>query len=555
MTKTSHKVIFALGLLLMAAVGPRPAHAQFAVTVVGGLGTIQETVSAAADAVTAPSVLADKIKSYVLDPLAHALAQAVLKSITASVVNSINGANGSPQFVTNLSVNLQQVGDTVGLAFVSQFMSSIVSPFSSAIGGALRSNYLQQSSVAGFFAANQCTLTQASPNINGFLSGNFRQGGWQAWFALTTQQQNNPYTLYALANSQLASVVGTAQANQRQTISQNNGFLSWCGAQTYTASQLPTPATQVAPDVTSDVNNGCPVGSTSSGDACYSCPAGDTLSGTMCTPPAAASGPGSGTQAPGSCTNSDGTPGTVETPGSVIHDSLSKALGSGIDSLVSVHDFDQMVDTILSALVTKVVSTGLSALSGSGDGSFNGGATASSNPNAGSTGSQANALAQSALTQVSQYSTAWQTIQASAQQASSTVTGLAGACSGLANDAQTALINEIQPVLTQAQQAFVSASSTAALARRVQIESNGYSNGEPGAGGALTSDTQTLAAAPPTLADVATAQAGAQVTNSATSSSPYTLTVSGGSIVDRMNLITQNAQAMRPFCGAPIPVL
>lgn len=538
-------VLFVMLMPTALLVAPRPAAACTPATPCDFINLVQNTISAVADPTSAASTYWTMLKGSVLDPLAHALAQAVLKSITASVVNSINGTNGSPQFVTNLSANLQQVGDIVALSFISQFTSSIVSPFTNAIGGALRSSYLQGSSLAGYFAANQCTLNQASPNINGFLSGNFQQGGWQAWFALTTQQQNNPFTIYALAKGQLASLATAAQTNQRQTISQNGGFLSWCGSYNPdTAALLSQPLTSMSGTLNTSIPTINADGSVSSG-------ASQTTNVTINAPTAQAQ-PGP------NCLNSDGTPGTVQTPGSVIHDTLSKALGSGVDSLVSVHDFDQMVDTILSALVTKVVSTGLSALSGSdSSSSFNGqpsGATGSTDPNANSVASQANSLAQTSLTQVSNYTTAWQTIQSAAQQASSTVTGLAGACSGLANQAQTALTNEIQPVLSQAQQAFTSAAATQALARRVQIESNGYSSGEAGAGGSLTSDTQTLAAAPPTVTDVATAQSGAQKTDAATSTSPYTLTVSGGTLVDQMNLITQNAQAMRPFCGPPLPV-
>ena len=44
--------------------------------------------------------------------------------------------------------------------------------------------------------------------VNAYLNGNWSQGGVGAWFALTTQIQNNPYTKYQSSQSQLSTIVG-----------------------------------------------------------------------------------------------------------------------------------------------------------------------------------------------------------------------------------------------------------------------------------------------------------------------------------------------------------
>lgn len=546
MSSSPRKQIAALIFLAFAALfGPQAAHADAIPTIESGpnlftnlLTTIESTISAISNPTTAVSTYATQVKGYVLDPLAHALAQAVLKQITASVVNSINGVNGSPQFVGSLALNLQQVGDTVGLSFISQFGSSNHSPFAPAISTAMRSNYLQQTSLAGFFSANQCTLSQSSPNINSFLAGNFKQGSWGSWFSLTTQQQNNPFTLYPVANGQLASVVGSAQTNQRQTIAQNNGFLSWCGP--YAAPAIAVPVNN---GVSATLNRGVP-----SIDA-----NGNVTQTTQSVAINTTTGTTGGAAQPGpNCLNSDGTPGTTQTPGSIIESTLSKTLGAGVDSLVSVHDFNQAIDTILSALANKVVSTGLAELSGSPSSSSSTTGSTSTDPNAASVASQAVSLAQGSVSKLANYTSLWSTIQSSANTASSSVAQLAVSCPALANDTQTALLTEIQPVLNQAQAAFNTASTTQALALQVENDASTYTSAGAGAGGALAADTQALAAAPPSAQDIANAQTQASVTKAASSTSPYILTVSGGTAVDQMKLIAKNAANMLPFCGPPL---
>jgi hypothetical protein len=540
--------IISLGL----GVVPYQAHAQAVqntnqisdVAPLSFLDEFKNAVTSVFSGTTAESTAWTALKGQVLDPLAHALAQAVLKQITASIVNAINGTNGSPQFVTNLAGNLQATGDQVGLSFIAQFTKQSNSPFAPAIGSAVQQNYTQQTSLAGFFAANQCTLTQSSPNINSFVAGNFSQGSWGTWLSLTGTSPNNPYVLYANTKSQAASVVGAAQTNQRQTISQNNGFLSSCPSGSTSASSITGTACTFSP-----TGNSC-----AGAEVCTPGPGQTGASGTgTCAQPTAATSD----QTAATCYDDNGNPVPVQTPGSVIESTLNKSLGSGIDSLVSVHDFDQMVDTILSALATKVVSTGLAALSGSSASSpsvtsqLASGSTAT-DPNAASVASQATTLAQNTMTQLTTYTAAWQTIQTAAQTASSSIGTLMAACSSLANAGQTALLTEVQPVLNNAQAAFASASTTQALAVQVESDATAYTAGSAGAEGALTADTQSLSVAPPSGSDVANAQSQAAVQNGATSSSPYVLTVSGGTTVDQMNLISTNAQNALPACGPPL---
>lgn len=256
---------------------------------------------------TAGSTVGNCVYNVLIVPILRAMIRALLQAITQSTINWINGGNGTgqPSFVQNLAVHLQSVGDVAALSLIAQIgqnTAAFNSPFGSSIALALQTRYAQQTSLAGFYAANQCTLSKSSPNVTSFLNGNWPQGGAAAWFALTTQSQNNPYMLYQAAQSQLGSNVSQAQTNRRQDLLQGNGFLSWC-----------------------------PSGATSN----------------------TSSGGGINPQPP--CTNANGTPVMAQTPGSTIKSYLDANLGSGIGQLVSAQDLDAAIGAIATALANRVV--------------------------------------------------------------------------------------------------------------------------------------------------------------------------------------------------------
>ena len=330
--------------------------------------------------------------------------------------------------------------------------------------------------------------------------------------------------------------------------------MSWCGDQN--ASQgfiVPATPNPLPPNI-NDPGAACPAGSTAGGDGlCYgtpTCPAGYTLSGDACTP--------SDTVAnAGSCTKSDGTPGTMQTPGSVIHDQLSTTLGSGVGKLISADEIDEIIGQLAMSMVSSVLGGSSGGLSGVAQSSSANSRSlldqyVSENASSSTSSTNVGSLAQSRLTDISNYEAAWNTILASAQTASSSVQSLIQQCSqssvprsDLVNEGQTALLTEVNPLVSKAQSALSSAETTRALANKVLSEANSTTSG---AAGALLADSQALAAAPPSSSDVVAAQTDAQSTGSATSTPPGSLTVSGSTSVDQMNLIASNAQALASAC-------
>lgn len=471
------------------------------------------------------------ITDTILIPLARAVIRQMLQQLTASVITWINGGNGTgqPSFVMNLGVHLQSVGDSAALSLITGAATAFNSPFGSAISASLRLNYLQQTSMAGFFAANQSTLSLVSPNINSFLAGNWSQGGTAAWLALTTQPQNNPYALYQSAMSQLGSNVAQAQQNRRQDLLQSNGFLSWCGGNTTSTS-----GSCVA------VNGSCPAGCVPDGYAPTGC------SGSSISP-----------QAP--CTNPDGTPANAITPGSIIHDFTQQAVvNSGFQQLIASNDLDNALGAIVNALLKNVL--GGTGLFGASQPPSGGGRSITSQlnnykPDNTAVGSSATAIAQAALDRIAAYNSAWSTIGAAANTASSSVQALITFCNAAAADtanasnqtfiaaataqvteAQTALTTYINPVIVQAQAAPGLSSTTQAFALKVSLEAATASS-------TLGTDVQTLTGMPPTAADLASAQQDATASGGAQTNpdGSLVLVANGASTVSRMNLLSTNA--------------
>ncbi len=536
-------------------IAPQLVQAQIPVTVtsdvsVPALTTAYKTTFSAIKATlnlitsytnTAANV-AEQINTYVLMPLAFVMSGDLLKMMTAAtlsfVVGGTNGT-GSMQFVVNAQGHLQIIGDTKAGAFFIQFSRNSNSPFSASITSSLRTNYLQQTSMAGFFAANRNTLPQYSSNQNAYLSGNFSKGGWSAWFALTTQDQNNPYMLYQKSNNALASVVQSAVAAREQMLSWGQGMLSWCdeGATKETVNKSSIP--RVA------------------------------------------------------CIDEDGNELPIRTPGSVITAGLNKVLGGTQDKLVQLGQMGNQVGKILGNIGTVMNTVGLaSQIMGGSSGGLSGvmqsgpggtsavtyyrddpgylGVTPSDVYQTASTLPSAGA---DKLSIISQYESAWNVIRTTAVSASTTVTRLATVCaanaanpsaSGLnidtaafasASSAQAAaaravLSGSIASVLAQANTASTTVASARAMVIQVQSQLNSSDPNVQSAGIANMATLQTMA---PTMDDLGQAQQEAQTYGAyGTTASPAgSLTVTGGSLIDQMSLIATNAQTLLTTVCAP----
>ncbi len=488
--------------------------------------TASETAfTAVKSAIDAVANVANQVNTYllvldkwVLEPLAFIESGQLLRSITAGVILFVDGvanATGVPQFVQSLSYNLQAIADTQAFSFFSEYGALSNSPFASSIVYSLNEQYLQDSSLGGFFAANQCTLT----GMSGFMYGNWSQGGAAAWFALTTQPQNNPYMLFLSSQAQL-SVMTTGSVNgELNQLAWGQGMLSWCGSANTLGGGIANPTT-------------------------------DT------------------------CTQSDGTPGVIKTPGSVIADGLQQALGTTIDKLVQMGQVGPEINTILGTVMNamETLSFGQQLLGGSNSGGLAGLAYGGSGSllnqyqnQSGYLGVTNNSVLQNSATagvgsglasRISGYQTAWNSIAAATNNASTSVAKLITACSvttinGMAmpssahttlTEAQSAMATEIAPVARQIDQASTT------IANAQQFEAQIQADSAAGNTSAYTADLAASQTTAPTTSDVANAQQQATSFGTAQANASNPLSVTASSFLDQMNLISSNAAGLINRC-------
>lgn len=259
------------------------------------------------------------VKEYVGDQLANIIAKTIIRKLTAQTVNWINnGFEGNPAFITNPGDFFLQIGDTVASDFLSNTsFNRLCSPFQAQIRISLAKNYLQEDPY-GY----TCTLGEVANNYDNFIN-DFSQGGWSSWFTITQNSQNNPYGAYLGARNELAVRIGTQQDKYQKQLSWGNGFLSY---------ERCKPGTETIPTITTNLP-------------------GQNLNIDTGKP---------------TCLPQDKE--TV-TPGKVIDDQLSNALGTSWSQLEAADEINEIVSALVVQLTEKIIGGAVSGLRGLSQGS------------------------------------------------------------------------------------------------------------------------------------------------------------------------------------------
>lgn len=316
--KKSKKTIavFLASAILFTSFSPlfaKPVNAQW----VDWANLIPNTVTAISGGVQAGSYVG---KEFGLDALAWAVVNAIINRMAASTVQWINtGFQGSPAYVTDPKAYFQEIGDRAAGVFISSSpkLNFLCGPISAQVKIALSQSY------TGYNERWQCTLSDAYGNMDDFLN-DFERGGWDKFFRMTQEPQNNPIGAYLQAEGNLARVLAQEIGQKQNELNWGKGFMSFETCTKYTSD------TEVVVPGTGGFNG--------EGDfvpARYETKkAGDCVTGTQKT----------------------------ETPGSVISDRLNSALNLGNEKLAVADEINEIVSALLNQLVTKALG-GLRGLS------------------------------------------------------------------------------------------------------------------------------------------------------------------------------------------------
>lgn len=233
------------------------------------------------------NTLANMLKDYGLDALAWQIANLTIERMAASTVNWINsGFNGSPAYVTNPEAYFTELGDKIAGQYIfnNPNLNFLCGPMSAKIKIALARNYTNSN------VRWNCTLTQVGRNFENFMD-DFGNGGWENFFELTQNQQNNPIGAYLQAENEMANKINSRVNTKLNELNWGKGFLSFevCGEE--------------------------------------------------------------GRDEDGVCIGSA----TIATPGSVIEGQLNQVLGSGSRKLEVADEINEIVSSLLNQLVTQAI--------------------------------------------------------------------------------------------------------------------------------------------------------------------------------------------------------
>ncbi len=248
-------------------------------------------------------------KEYGLDAAAWFAANLVIKKMAAQTVNWINsGFKGNPAYVTDPNQFFLDIGDDAVSNFISRnpALNNLCSPFKAEVRLALVKNYL--SDEGGNYS---CTLSKIKDNYDQFM-GDFTQGGWDGWFEITQNDQNNPQGAYLNARDQMYIQIGNQQNKYQKQIDLGNGFLSYekCNDRSLVTEKMLSDA--------EPIDDGSPLAGYKVGD----------------------------------CMNNDYI--TV-TPGSVIEKQLNEVLSSGQKRLEASDEIDEVLSALMKQLVSQVM--------------------------------------------------------------------------------------------------------------------------------------------------------------------------------------------------------
>jgi len=162
-------------------------------------------------------------KDYGLDALGWEIVNRIISRMSASTVKWINsGFEGKPAYVTDPTAYFTDLGDKVAGEFIfrNANLNFLCGTMSAKIRLALANNYNRNEGDIW-----RCTLTDVIDNVDGFMN-DFEQGGWDGFFALTQEQQNNPIGAYIQAEGELARRIAEKTGAKDKELSWGSGFMS-----------------------------------------------------------------------------------------------------------------------------------------------------------------------------------------------------------------------------------------------------------------------------------------------------------------------------------------
>ncbi len=166
------------------------------------------------------------IKEYTLDGIAWALVNTLLQQMIQGITDWVSsGFQGTPAFITDFKGYLMNVGDAVAQDFIEGTpLETLCTPFRLNIQVALSIQYAKTTRYAQ--RNKQCTISGIVGNVENFINGDFLQGGWDGWFQMTLNPQNNVYGSMLEAETAFKASIGSERDKEVNLLSFGQGLFS-----------------------------------------------------------------------------------------------------------------------------------------------------------------------------------------------------------------------------------------------------------------------------------------------------------------------------------------
>lgn len=160
------------------------------------------------------------------DQIGWCLVNIVIEYIGHSTVAWIKGGfNGNPVFVDDPEQFFRDIADIEAGKLIEELGGGFLcEPFRVNIQIGLVDEYNKR---YGTGYGKLCTLSDIIENAEGFVEGNFEEGGWEGWFHMTQNNQNNPYGARYIFEKELDRRIAISQNKVNIDLTWGNGFLSF----------------------------------------------------------------------------------------------------------------------------------------------------------------------------------------------------------------------------------------------------------------------------------------------------------------------------------------
>ncbi|MCC6323203.1 hypothetical protein IT400_00240 [Candidatus Nomurabacteria bacterium] len=264
----------------------------------------------------------NKLRDDCLNGIAYTLAKQQLAKMTQVTINWINsGFNGNPLYIYDRESYFQSIADEQLLNLIkplANITNKDIYPYGRNIARSIIN-----SAKSTFEQSSQSTLRKflKENKTEEDFANDFSSGGWDGWFALTQQDQNNPLGFGIMTSQKLADQISKKIDNVKAELTEGKGFMSQKECAEYEKDS--TYKASDPGDISGYAGNRTADGSKTRRCIRYK----------------------------------------VVTPGSIISDQISTVLSSNIRQLELADSLNESLSSVFQALINQMVNQGLSNLS------------------------------------------------------------------------------------------------------------------------------------------------------------------------------------------------